>query len=71
MRGEKQMVDIQGITKRALARALGISEPTLYRWIEKGTLEKNIERLQKEVVIRKEFEPIRELKVLKQKKALK
>ena len=65
------MADIQGITKRALARALGVSEPTIHRWSKEGTLQKRIEGLQKEAEAMKAFEDIRALKVLKQKKALK
>ena len=56
------MIDIQGITKRALARALGVSEPTIHRWSKEGTLQKRIEGLQKEAEAMKAFEPIRELK---------
>ena len=65
------MTDIQGITKRALARALGVSETTIHRWSKEGTLQKRIEGLQKEAEAMKAFEDIRALKVLKQKKALK
>jgi len=56
------MADIQGITKRALARALGVSETTIHRWSKEGTLQKRIENLQKEAEAMKAFEPIRELK---------
>ena len=56
------MADIQGITKRALARALGVSETTIHRWSKEGTLQRRIEELQKEAEAMKAFEPIRELK---------
>jgi len=56
------MIDIQGITKRALARALGVSETTIHRWSKEGTLQRRIEELQKEAEAMKAFEPIRELK---------
>ena len=56
------MADIQGITKRALARALGVSETTIHRWSKEGTLQRRIEELQKEAEAMKAFEDIRELK---------
>lgn len=38
----------QGTTKRALARQLGVSRDTIYRWIRDGDVERDVDELRYE-----------------------
>ena len=55
-------VDFEGVKRASIARALGVSDTTIQRWIKQDVLEKKLEELQKEAKLIKTFEPIRELK---------
>ena len=55
-------VDFEGVKRASIARALGVSDTTIQRWIKQDILEKKLEEFQKEAKLIKTFEPIRELK---------
>jgi hypothetical protein len=55
-------MDIKGVKKTVIAKALGVKANTVYRWNSKGILEQRVEQYLKEAQILKEFEAVREFR---------
>lgn len=62
-------MELEGVKKTVIAKALGVAPNTVYRWASKGILEEKIKQYHKEAEVIREFEAFREMRTSDKEKA--